>query len=537
MSLVEDLQSLIGGEVLADDDTLGRYSTDASIFEVKPSAVVYPKDVDDLQLLVHYATQNSTIERPISITPRGAGTCMSGGSLTEGIILDMTKYFSHVGDFNTEQKTVWVGSGTYHRDLEAAATAHNLLFAPYTSSKDLCVIGGMIGNNASGEKSLRYGATIDNVIALRLVTAAGKEYMLEPLNVEQLAEKQAKQDDEGELYRQIGTLIDENWDLLQSARPKVRKNAAGLGLWNIWDHDKQVFNLAKLVIGSQGTLGIVTSVKLQLVDLPKFTRMVIIPITDLGELAKAVKGTLLHQPEGMETYDHHTYDLAKEYMPEVATAAKSAEGQHMVLFAQFAEQTANRTDQTAKVCITALERAGLKAYYINDPVEQEAHWNIRRASFKLLKDHAHGTSKAVPFIEDTIVGVDHYSQFLAALEAILADYEMTYTYAGHIGDGSIRLIPLVDMEAEKAVEKVFDLARRTYDLVFAFGGSMSVDHNDGLIRTPFLENMYGEAVVDLFAQAKSIFDPKNIFNPGKKVNGSMAYSMSHTSRSNGTGKL
>jgi glycolate oxidase len=149
-----------------------------------------------------------------------------------------------------------------------------------------------------------------------------------------------------------------------------------------------------------------------------------------------------------------------------------------------------------------------------------------------LKDHAHGTKKAAPFIEDTIINVAHYGEFLGALETILSDYDMTYTYAGHIGDGSIRLIPLVDLEAPNAAETIFELAKRVYDLVFAFDGSMSVDHNDGLIRTPFLPAMYGEEVCSLFERVKTILDPNNIFNPGKKVNGDLQYSMKHVLKTN-----
>jgi FAD/FMN-containing dehydrogenase len=442
--------------------------------------------------------------------------------------------FSWVGEFDVHRKSVWVGAGTYHRDFEKEAVKHNLLFAPYTSSKDICVIGGMIGNNASGEKSIRYGATIDNVIALKMVCADGNEYEFGSLSQKELKDKLDLEGFEGDLYRQLSDLVEHNWDAIQHARPKVRKNAAGYGIWRLRNKDKTDFNIAKLIVGSQGTLGFVTSAKLRLIDKLNHRRMMVIPIRELKQLADGVQTILANHPEGLETYDFHTYELAKKHMPEEAKLAKIADGEHMVLMAQFVEHTKDQTDHYAEVCKKALERKGFKPHMVSDPHEIDAHWAIRRASFKLLMEHPDPHTSAVPFLEDTIVSIEHYGEFLAALETILADYNMVYTYAGHIGDGSIRLVPLVDMEADDAPDKVFELMRRVADLVFAFGGSMSVDHNDGLIRSGFLARMYGEEIMQLFKQTKAIFDSRNIFNPGKKVGASIAYSKEHMKRQNST---
>ena len=530
--VLQKLKENFKGSIATDAGSIEAASTDASIFKVIPVAVATPTDVEDMKTLVLNTSQLANGGLPISITARAAGTCMSGGSLTEGVAVDMKPGFSWIADLDVKEKSVWVGSGTYHRDVEAALTPHKLLFAPYTSSKDLCVIGGMVGNNASGEKSIRYGATIDNVMAIKMICSDGNEYEFGSIDAKTFQEKIKQDNLEGHIYRELDKLIESNWDILQKARPKVRKNAAGYQLWRIVNKDQDDFNVAKLIVGSQGTLGIVTAVKLRLIDKYDHRRMLIIPINDLSQLALAVQTVLSHSPEGLETYDSNTYELAKKYMPDQAKLAASAQGQHLVLMAQFVEHTKDQSDHYAEVCQKALERKKFKVHYVTKDTEAEAHWQIRRASFKLLKDHPFGDKRAVPFIEDTIVGTDHYGEFLAALEAILADYKMTYTYAGHIGDGSIRLIPLVDLEAPDAADQVFELARRTYDLVFAFGGSMSVDHNDGLIRTPFLPRMYGEEVMELFAETKYLFDPLNIFNPGKKVGMTEEYAKAHMIRTN-----
>ncbi|MEK7471781.1 MAG: FAD-binding oxidoreductase [Patescibacteria group bacterium] len=527
---IEEIKKL--SKVLDDVETLRRYSVDASIFSVRPKAVALPKSKEELIYLINWAQRSSESGQKVSLSPRNAGTCMSGGSLTEDIMVDMTDGFSWVDDdVNQGAKTVWVGSGTLYRDLDAILAPLKLLFAPLTSSKDICGIGGMIGNNASGEKSMRYGATIDNVRSVKVILQDGKEYEFGPLNASELQAKLQLQTDEGNIYKSVVKLLEDNWQMIWDARPNVRKNAAGYQLWRIWDRDKTEFNLAKLFVGSQGTLGFITSAELIVVPRPEFARMLVVPIDNLGRLAKAVKCIVAHHPEGLETYDKHTYALAKEHMPDQAALAHIAEGQEMVLFAQFSEKSKDETDHAENACQLALKNLGFEVSTIKNDAEADAHWAIRRASFKLLMDHAKGV-RAVPFIEDTIVAIEHYGEYLAALEAILADYQMTYTFAGHIGDGSIRLIPLVDMEDPAAPDMILSLARRVYDLVFAFGGSMSVDHNDGLIRTSFLERMYGPEVVTLFNKTKDIFDPLNIFNPGKKVRGSLEFSKNHMIKTN-----
>ncbi len=532
MSQKDLIQDIAKGELLDDADSLRRYSHDASIFEVAPSVVFAPRDLADLQAVVRHVHGLREGGESVSLTPRAGGTCMSGGSLTESIAVDMTKHFHGIHHIDPQHKRVTVGAGTYHRDVEKAVTEAGLLFPPYTSSKDICVIGGMIGNNASGEKSLRYGATIDWVRTLYVVLDDGEEYEFGPLTPSQLAAKKQLNSREGQLYSDINKLLEDNWDLIQRARPKVRKNAAGYALWRIWNDDKTEFNLAKLFVGAQGTLGFVTGAVLDLVRLPKTTRMVVVAIKDLNDLAKALKLMLAQRPEGLEVYDKYTYELAKFYHPKEAKLAAVAKGEEMILFAQFAEPTEDQTNHHAKICEASLRKLGYNVRYVTNPAEAEAHWVIRRASYGMLKDHANGSQRAAPFIEDTIINPIHYGEFVASLQAILSDYDMTYTYAGHIGDGSIRLIPLVDLEKENAALTIFELARRVYHLVFAFGGSMSVDHNDGLIRTPFLQDMYGPDIVQLFEQTKHILDPLNIFNPGKKVNGNLDYSIAHVLRTN-----
>lgn len=520
-------QKIIKGEVNTEAGTLAHYSRDASIFEVKPAAVCYPKDVNDLQLLVRYATEQRRMGADVTLTVRNAGTCMSGGSLTESIVVDMSRYFNGLADVNVTARSLTVQGGTMFADIEKAAHKKGLYFAAYTSSHDICGIGGMLGNNASGERSVKHGSTSANVDSLKVLMADGNICEFGPLNAAQIEAKKQQPNFEGRIYREMTKLLDDNQHLIDHSHPRVKKNAAGYPLWELWDTHRRHLNLGRLFIGAQGTLGIITEAELRLTAEPKHLSMVMAPISNLSDLATVVKTMLANNPETCETYDHHTYELAKEYFPQDAKRAQAAAGKHMVVFAIYAGDSQQQAQMHAYSCQKALLRDRFAAETIDNQATIDSHLLIRRKSFKMLLDHPHGSKRAMAFLEDTIVPIEYYDKFLAALEAILQDYDMTYTYAGHIGDGSIRLVPLIDTDSPKAAENIMDLASRVYELVFAFGGSMSADHNDGLIRTPFLERMYGAEMVTLFAQVKELFDPFGIFNPGKKVGGSLSYSKEH----------
>ena len=507
---------------------LNQYSRDASIFEVLPKGVFAPKNIGDLSDIINDATTQTKAGTYTSVTPRNGGTCMSGGSLTEGYVIDMSN-FNKITDLAPE--SVWVEGGVMHADVEDATHPHGVYFAPYTSSHRICGVGGMLGNNASGEKSVRYGPTSKNVERVHVLLSNGETYEFGPLTPGQLEEKKSLQTFEGHLYREICGIVDKHGDVLAN-HPNVRKNAAGYALWELWNKEHTEFNLGRLFIGAQGTLGVITRAKLKLIPIAPASRTILLSINTLNDLTPVVQTILRYAPDTCETFDRHTYERAKLYFPEDAKRAYLAEGKHLIVFAKYERDSQVEADIWAGQAKEALEEMGYPVHWLEDPAEVESYLVIRRQSFKMLLDHPDPNTRAMPYLEDTIVPIRHYGEFLAATEAILSEYDMTYTYAGHIGDGSIRLIPLVNMEQPGAAERVLESAQRIYDLVFAFGGSISVDHNDGLIRTPFLARMYGEALEGLFQQVKILFDPLNIFNPGKKVNGNRAYSLAHIIRGN-----
>ena len=500
-----------------DADDIKIASKDSSVFVVPPCAVVYPRMVEELGLLVKNAPGNFTL------SPRAGGTCMSGGSLTEGLIVDLKKYMHQVV-IDVEKKRAIVDMGAYYRDIEHIALPHGLMFAPYTSSKDVCGIGGMIGNNASGEKSVRFGATIDNVERVWVVLSDGVEYEFGQLSPEQFQEKQGLENFEGEIYREIAHILFGSAGALRTLNRPVTKCASGYRIERIYNQKDGTVNMAKLFVGSQGTLGIITRAQLTLVPIPQHPQLLAIPVLDLLHLPEVLLTVMAHNPEGCETFDIHTYEYAKQLLPtETAAIADLMSGAHLMILAQFSEKNANATSLQAWGCMSELARKRIESHVVADPVLADNLWKIRRSSFRVMRDSHEGAHHAVPCIEDIIVPIERFDEFVPQLVKILQDRHITYGFHGHIGDGALRIIPVFDMSLPDVAQKIVELCDVTFALVNEMDGHMSADHGDGIIRTPFLEKFYGSETYGVFGAIKTLFDAENIFNPSKKIGGTVAH--------------
>ncbi|MEK7195489.1 MAG: FAD-binding oxidoreductase [Patescibacteria group bacterium] len=543
--LSEEIREFFSGEILDDERTLRKYSYDYSIFSVRPKTVVFPRNVDDLKKLVKFAAKSKKIgKNNISLTPRSAGTDMTGGPLGESIIVDFTKHFNRVREINKEYAVV--EPGVYFRDFEKALFLRNLLYPPYPASKDLCALGGMISNNSGGEKSLAYGKTEDYVLELKVVMSDGEEHVIKPISKNELLSKTRKKDFEGRFYKKIHGLIDENYDLIKSAKPKVSKNSAGYFLWNVWDKEKNIFDLTKLFVGSQGTLGLITEAKLKVVKIKKYSRMAVVFMNDIGMLADLIVEILKFRPESLESYDDKTLNVALrfltgiiksmkgsflklilDFLPEAVMVLRGGLPK-MVIIAVFTSDDKAELEGKIELFRSDMKKFKVQTRLIKDESEAQKYWAIRRQSFKLLHDYTSGMDTA-PFIDDIIVNPEHLPEFLPKLNAILDNYrsDLIYTVAGHPGNGNFHVIPLMDLKNARIRELIPRISDEVYDLVLQYGGSITAEHNDGLIRTPYLEKMYGKKITSLFSEVKTIFDPQNIFNPRKKIGADLKYSLSH----------
>ena len=534
--LARQLEQEWGGQIAADDDSRNSYRHDAGLFEIKPALIAYPKTIAEIGSLISWTKKQRQAEVAVSLTARGRGTGLSGGSLNSHIIVDLSRYLNNIGQINSHQQ-IEVEAGARFKLIALAAAEQNLMFAAYPASWELCSIGGMLGNNASGEKSIRWGSTADNVNQVEVVLADGQNYWFGPLNPDQLAEKCRQTNFEGYIYQTVRGLLEANQGLLERSRPQVRKNCAGYNLWQIWDQSQQYFNLTPLFIGSQGTLGLISQAKLELVSQINSVQLLVIGLDKLSQLTQVVNLVLNHNPEGFEVYDQTIAQLAQQLMPEISDKAQDLGDHQLILLAQFAEVNQTRTESVARVVLAELEKLQIPTAYITDPDSHNGYWQTRRAALSLLLGHGQDNFRACPFLEDAVVSPGHFGDFINAFEAILSDYDINYSCYGNVGEGSLKIVPFLDLSLDKSIHLMKDLSRRFYDLVVAFGGSISADHNDGLVRSPYLELMYGSKIMALLTQIKQTFDPDGIFNPNKKTQANLDFSMAQISRSNRAPKL
>lgn len=554
-TIKEQIKKMVKGEVWDDNETRKNYSHDASLFEVWPELIIWPKDADDVSALVKFVAEKKSQDPQkyagLSVTARAAGSCMSGGSLSESIVLDFTKHMNKF-EVNAEKAEAWVEPGVFYRDFEPETLKHNLILPCYTASKNLCALGGMIGNNCAGEKTLRYGKMENFVEEFEVVLSDGSLKTFKPLPRPEALKKAHDHSHEGAIYERMMRLVDQNRDQILEAKPKVSKNSAGYYLWNI-EHSG-FFDLTKILVGSQGTLGIITKAKIRLEKVKPKTKMLVIFMKNLEGLGELVNTILSYKPESIESYDDSTMKLAVRFFPEMFALMKSrlikilwhflpeafmavtGGMPKLVLLAEFAGTDAEEILTNLKRLQDDVLKMGFKARIAKDGSDAEKYWTIRRESFNLLRKHIRG-KRTAPFVDDICVEPKYLPEFLPKLRRILDDSKLIYTIAGHAGNGNFHIIPLMNMQDHKNRALIPFLSDKIYDLVKEYRGSITAEHNDGIVRTPYLHKMFSPEILKLFAETKKIFDPLNIFNPGKKVPvlqkdgaGSVEYLVGHLAR-------
>ncbi len=547
MSLADELRAIVRGEVDDTPATLEKNARDASLFKVVPEVVVRPKDAQDICALVRFVSasvctqENLAAGKPHgskcghSITARSAGTDMSGGPLSDSIVLDMTAHINKLLDLGEGEALV--EPGMYFRDFDKETKKKKLELPSYTASRELNTVGGMVGNNSGGEKNLKYGKTARYVEGLEVVLADGNVHTLKKLEGEELKQKLAEQSYEGDLYRRVAALVSTPAyrAVIEAAKPSVEKNSSGYALWDIGDGVTSL-NLARLMVGSQGTLGITTKIHFSLVHPKPYAAMAVLFVHKLSQLGELVPEVLKYKPDSFESYDDHTFSIAMRYLPELAGQMKSGLFSlgisflpelwmamtggipKLVLLVEFRGDTQEEALLQAQKLASevAHNKSRVSVRVAKDEAAARKYWAVRRESFNLLRKKIRG-KRTAPFIDDFVVPPATLPEFLPKLEAIMAKYDLVYTIAGHVGDGNFHIIPLVDPTDSTVAKTIDELSHKVYDLVVSYKGSISGEHNDGIIRTPYVEKMFGSAMYALFIEVKKIFDPHNIFNPGKKV--------------------
>lgn len=543
MDIQAELSKIFKGEIDGTEETREFYSHDASLFELKPQVVAFPAGSEDIQSVVKFVNEHKKEHPELSITPRGRGTDMSGGAVNESIVLDVSKHMNQL--LEADEKAAHVQPGMMYKDFEVETFKHDALMPSYPASRELASVGGMVANNSGGEKSLEFGKTDNFVTELKVVLADGNEYTIGPLNRDQLNAKMEQDDFEGDLYRRTFELLDGHYDEIQAAAPKVSKDSTGYHLWNVWKRDTGIFDLTKLFVGSQGTLGIVTDIKFKLVPRPQHAGTLVCYMRSIDNLGEVIPAVLAHKPATFECFDDNTLwlsfkfffsfltrlglwswiKLALQLIPDGIMLIKGIP--QLILLIEFTGNSEDEVKHKIHTAKQSLEKFGF-TYMEEDGNEAKSRkfWLMRRESFNLLRSKVKDKHTA-PFIDDFIVPPAKLAEFLPKLRVIIKKYKLMATIAGHLGDGNFHVIPLMKIEDPKERAKLEPAMKEVNELVLNAGGSVSGEHNDGMIRGPWLERMYGPTVFGYMKEIKQIYDPNTIFNPHKKTEATWDFSFSH----------
>jgi len=539
-NLPDKLKLQVAGEVEMGEEILAKFSKDTSLFSVLPKVVVSPISAIDLEKLTRFVLDNKKDNPGLSLTARAAGTDMTGGPLTDSIAVDVMKHFNHILEVGFDY--VVVEPGIFYHDLENELDKRNLFFPSYPASKEWCAIGGMVANNAGGEKTLLYGKTDKYVQSLNVVLSDGEEHTIKKIDSKDVKVKMSEKGFEGDVYRQVYELLTTNYELLNKTRPQVSKNSSGYNIWDVIGSDGSV-DLTKLIVGSQGTLGLITQMKLGLLPKSRIGKLFVVFLRNLDNLPQFTKEVLDLRPSSLEITDDHTFKLymkyasemaqvlgaggifqtAKLFLPEAIMMATSGVPK-LILLVEFEGDDEGILLGKIEFLQKIVDHYHLNGHFCKTELEVAKYWKMRRDTFKLLREKIKGVYPAA-FIDDLIVRPEKLPEFLPKLTEILDQSGITYTISGHLGDGNLHIIPLMDIKLEAQRKLIWEITQKVYDLVLEYRGSLSAEHNDGLIRSPYLEQEFGPEIYRIFQKIKEIFDPQNIFNPHKKTDATMDYSL------------
>ncbi len=512
-ALERELKSRIEGEVRFDAVSRALYSTDASVYQIPPLGVVLPKSREDIIRIVQIADQ---FRCPITL--RGGGTAQAGQAIGAGLQVDTSKYYNRILELNAVERRVRVQPGIVLDELNAQLKPHGLRFAPDVSTASRATVGGMMGNNSSGARSILYGKTIDHVIAQEVVLADGNIANFRALTGAELETAVQGETLETDCYRTVRRVATECADEVERRFPKVIRRVGGYNL-DEFTHPDRPFNMAKMMVGSEGTLGVVLEATLNLVPLPKAKAVLVVQFADLLEALAATPLILHHTPSAVEVMDKflldHTY-LSPNLQRVRETFIEGSPG--AILCIEFYDDAKENLPPRLAACEDDLKRNGFGYRYFHalELPTQARVWNLREAALGLSMTMKED-SKSLSFVEDTAVAPEKLRDYIERFLALIRKHNTTAGVYAHASVGCLHVRPVVNMKTAEGIRKFEAIATDVADLVLEFGGALSGEHGDGMVRSPFMEKMFGPVLYDAFRTIKRTFDPHGIFNPGKIV--------------------
>ncbi len=518
---MQKLSAELEGTLQFDSLIRTLYATDASVYREVPLAVAFPKSVSDIQKLIRFATDCGT-----SLIPRTAGTSLAGQCVGNGIVVDVSKNFTQILEFNKEERWVRVQPGVVRDELNRFLKPHGLFFSPITSTANRAMIGGMVGNNSSGTTSIVYGVTRDKVISLNTVLSDGNEVVFEALTKEEFEQKKTLNTLEGKVYQEIFKELDqeEARQEIHAQFPKksIHRRNTGYAVdellhSEIFEGDEK-FNFCKLLAGSEGTLAFTTEIKISLDPLPDPVEIVVAAhFETIHESMVASQTAMKHPATAVELMDKIILDCTKESI-EYSKNRYFVEGDpEALLMVEFRGKTLEEAMEKGESLVEDFRQKGIGyAYPIIEPALVSAAWALRSAGLGLLANIP-GDPKAVACIEDTAVDIEDLADYIDEVDEMMAGFNQKPVHYAHAGAGEIHLRPILDLKTKEGVEDFYKISLASAELVKKYQGSLSGEHGDGRVRAAFIPLMVGEKNYQLFRRIKSTWDPKNIFNPGKIV--------------------
>ncbi len=494
-------------------DTYSRllYSTDASMYQMEPIGVVIPRHAGDVQAVIEVANRQG-----VPLLPRGGGTSLTGQTVNRAVVLDFSRHMGNVLEVNREERWARVQPGLVQDELNHHVRPMGLLFGPDTSTSNRATLGGMIGNNSGGSHSIAYGLTVEHVIELQTILADGSRATFGAMTPEQFAAKCRLPGLEGQIYREVERIRGTYSAEIRARYPRHWRRVCGYNLDELVKD--RPLNMARLIVGSEGTFLTVVEAKVRLVDKPKATAVDVIHYRDMQEALESSQAILETGPYAVELTDKMILDLARNNIEQSQRMGFVQGDPAAILIVEYAGET----DQEVKAKVAQLEavrsrgRFGYATHIATDTAEQQSIWKLRKAGLGLLLG-TRGESKPIAFIEDTAVDPKHLPEFVPRFTEIMAKHGADAAYYGHCSVGCLHIRPLINLKTERGLEQVRLMAEEIFDLVLSFGGAISSEHGDGRARSPFLERVFGPTMMQAFRETKAAFDPRNLMNPGNIV--------------------
>ena len=506
--LAADLEQQLAGELRVDSVSRLLYSTDASIYQVMPLGVVFPQHADDLGVLVEFAA-----EHRLPLLARGGGTSLEGQTVNDALVIDCSRYLNNVIEVNKEERWARVQPGVVQDQLNRAVAAEGLKFGPDTATAGRATLGGMIGNNSAGAHSIVYGKTIDHVLELHCLLADGTEATFGPLTPRQLQAKQQLEGGLGAIYRSIPALLERHRHEIESRFPKVMRHVSGYNLDALVAGD--AFDLARLIVGSEGTLATIVEAKVQLVPRPPATALGVAQFDDLVQAMEATRHIVDTGPSAVEIIDHLVISQARSH-PTLSKLCSFVEGDPVaVLITEYSGSSAAEVEDRVNGLERLLGQQGFRSRFHGafTPEAQAAVWQIRKSGLSLMLA-LKGDAKPIAFVEDTAVEVDQLPEYVQRLQQIVEQHDTWAGLYGHASVGCLHFRPVINLKETQDIRKLRSIAEAVRDLVMEFDGALSGEHGDGRSRTEFLPHFYGEGLYGAFREIKTLFDPQDRLNPG-----------------------